>query len=343
MILYFGNDFNQTQGKSSTMFELSSRLIVEGEVIKCYSGKVNRLTRMIHMILGLVFNFKSCELVLIDTFSTWNFYYAILISQLCRLLNIPYIPILHGGNLESRLDKSPHLSRLLFLNSVCLVSPSDFLKNLFAKYNYEVEVIHNIIPIDNYKFIKRSKVANNTILFVRSLKSFYNPKMGINVIKRLKSIQHDFDLFIVGSGSEKEFNDLKEYSKEMGVESQVFLTGFLSKPEWHNLSKKADIFINTSDVDNMPISVIEAMALGIPIISTDVGGMPYLIENNNDGILVPANDDKKMTEEVLRMYDSPELTQRLSLNARRKAEKFSWKVVGPQWIKLINENKRNLS
>ena len=103
-------------------------------------------------------------------------------------------------------------------------------------------------------------------------------------------------------------------------------------PEWLN---KGDILLNTTNYDNTPVSVIEAMACGLCIVSTDVGGIPYLLDHEVDALLVPPDDAPVMAAAVRRLLREPGLAQTLSHNARRKAEGFDWSFVLPQWEELF--------
>ena len=98
-----------------------------------------------------------------------------------------------------------------------------------------------------------------------------------------------------------------------------------------------DIFLNTTNFDNMPVSVIEAMALGLPLVSTNVGGMPFLIEDGVDGILVPPGDTKAMAGAIKDLLADPEKARKMAARARKKAEGFDWKVVAGQWKELLGE------
>jgi glycosyltransferase involved in cell wall biosynthesis len=109
----------------------------------------------------------------------------------------------------------------------------------------------------------------------------------------------------------------------------------MSQAEWMNEAQHYDLFLNTSNVDNTPLSVIEAMALGLAVVSTNVGGMSYLIEDGVDGILVPPNEPQAMAEAIVRLVKEPELFQVITLAARSKVDSFSWKVVKQQWEALI--------
>jgi glycosyltransferase involved in cell wall biosynthesis len=111
----------------------------------------------------------------------------------------------------------------------------------------------------------------------------------------------------------------------------------LNKKEWIALAKDFDIFINTTNFDNMPVSVMEAMALGLPVISTNVGGMPFLIENSIDGILVSPNSPESFVQAIEELCTVPLKVQNITKNARAKMENLDWEMVKHKWIKLIDD------
>src|SRR5690606_34479389 len=120
------------------------------------------------------------------------------------------------------------------------------------------------------------------------------------------------------------------------LENRVSFTGLLSKEKWRLLSTKYDIFINTTTVDNTPVSVIEAMALGLPVVSTNVGGVPFLIEDHERGLLVSSANVDQMVDRIRWLVENPEKSYQIALAARRYAEKFDWERVKQAWFNLLD-------
>ncbi|MEH1008518.1 glycosyltransferase family 4 protein [Winogradskyella sp. ECml5-4] len=330
-LLYIGNALSNNSSTATTIDTLSEHL-KDTFSIKVASNKSNKILRLLDMIRLVISNRRTTDFVLIDTYSTVNFYYALVISQLCRFYKIKYVTILHGGNLENRLKHSSKLSHLIFDNAYKLVAPSHFLKSVFESYNYkDVLYIPNNIEIDNYDFYSRS-IDCIKLLWVRSFSSIYNPELAILVLEKLLEKNYNAQLTMVGpevDGSLKKVKDLAE-SKQL----QVNFTGKLSKVEWLALSKDSNIFINTTNFDNTPVSVIEAMALGLPIVSTNVGGLPFLITNNVDGLLVEPNNVDAMVDAIIKLDEKNR--SELVNNARLKVENFDWSVIKPKWEALLS-------
>lgn len=331
-ILYIGNDLAKKSKYNSTMETLSTLFVKEGFVMYRTSDKLNKVLRLFEMCFSIVKYRNKVNFILIDTFSTSNFYYAFFTSQIARLLRIRYVPILHGGNLPKRLQKSPFMSKLIFKNSHKNIAPSNYLKTEFENKGFWVELIPNVLEIENYKF-KERPLLNPTILWVRAFKEMYNPKMAIHVLSKVKKEFKEAKLCMIGpiiDDSYKETIELIDYYK---LNDEVEITGVLPKELWHKKSINFDVFINTTNFDNTPVSVMEAMALGIPIISTNAGGIPDLINNRVDGIVVRKDDVDNMAKEIIQLLKVNDIS--LSINARQKVEKFSWDYVKDQWKEVL--------
>ena len=315
---------------------LSELLRNEGYWVIVTSDIQNKTIRLLDMLWSTYKNHKSVDFVLIDTYSTQNFFYAYFVSQLCRLLNLKYIPILHGSNLPMRLEQNQKLCKMIFKNAYINVSPSHYLKEVFEGFGYNnITYIPNTIEIDNYEF-KARDFNSIRLLWVRSFSEIYNPKLAINVLKELINSGINVSLCMVGPDSDGSLSEVKNYAKELNVE--VKFTGKLSKKEWINLSKDYTVFLNTTNFDNTPVSVIEAMALGLPVVSTNVGGMPYLISDKKDGLLVNKNDANEMANAINYLIDNQDFAKQIGVNARNTIEQFDWEQVKKLWFNVLLEN-----
>ncbi|MFT4856308.1 MAG: glycosyltransferase involved in cell wall biosynthesis [Algoriphagus sp.] len=330
-IVYVGN--NLPAKNPTTLVQLSALLGESGFNVTIYSTKKNKLLRLFAMCNG-VLKHRNADYLLIDTYSTTNFLYALIVSQLARLLSIKYIPILHGGNLPIRLQQNPWLSRLIFVNSYVNVAPSKYLLNKFKKRNFNTVFIPNVIAIEKYAFEERVKLQPK-VLWVRAFDKIYNPLMAIKVLILLKLKYPKAKLCMVGPDKDGSMEQAKELAEQKGVLNSVEFTGILTKKAWITKAEEFDIFINTTTVDNIPVSVIEAMALGLPVVSTNVGGMPYLITDSVDGILVESNNAVMMKGEIIELLNNVDKVKKITKNARKKAEKFDAVFVKQQWINLL--------
>ena len=334
MILYIGNNLKSKSTNQTTLTLLSNLLKTEGYSVKISSSLNNQLLRLLSMLLAIVKYRNKIDYVLIDTYSTRSFYYALITCQLCSFLKLKYIPILHGGSLPSRLDKSPKLSKRIFNNSHTNIAVSNYLKHEFNKRGFESVFIPNVLEIEKYNFLERG-FSTPKLLYVRAFANIYNPEMAIKVLCEVKKKYPKAILCMVGPEKDSSFESCKALVGKLGMESSVEFTGMLQKKEWHKKSEAYNIFINTTNIDNAPVSVMEAMALGLPIVSTNVGGMPFLIENNKTGMLVDKNDVRAMAKAIDVICKNKKTANSLATNARKQVEKFNWSNVKQLWHNIL--------
>lgn len=332
-LLYVGNHLQNSQTNASYSAVLGPLLEQSGYGVRYTSKKSNKALRLLEMQWATFANRKKTDVVLIDTYSTQNFYYAVLVSQLCRLLKLPYVPILHGGNLLHRLQTSPKLSGMVFHNAYANVSPSLYLKKGFAELGYAAVIyIPNTISLQDYPFLLRTYDVPK-LLWVRSFSEIYNPTLAVAVLHELQRRGIKSELCMVGPDTDGSLAKVKALAQRLNV--AVRFTGKLTKAAWTDLSKDYNVFINTTNFDNMPVSVIEAMALGLPVVSTNVGGLPYLIDDNVDGVLVPPNDKEAMADAIVSFFGEVSRTEAMVRKAREKVEGFDWEKVRGLWDEVL--------
>lgn len=331
-ILYIGNNLVKTTGYYTSMETFSCNIMKDDYNVIKYSHKSNQILRILHMCYGVIRHLKSYNYILIDTFSTKSFYYAFATSQVAKLLGKKYIPILRGGNLPYRIKKSPWMSKMIFNHSYKNIAPSNYLKDAFEEKGYKVDYVPNILEIDKYTFKVREKLKPK-LLWVRAFKHLYNPMLAIEVLLKIKVEYPEATLCMIGPAKDDSFELVKDKVAFYGLENYVEFTGVLSKEDWHKKSEDFDIFINTTNFDNTPVSVMESMALGLPVVSTNVGGMPFLIENGVDGILVDKENTKAMSQEILKLLKNNDVS--ISKKARKKAESFAWENVKKKWFQIL--------
>ena len=333
-LLYIGNKLAKKGGTATVIDTLSEQLRAEGYNVITASDRKNKAHRLLDMVTTFARVRKGIDAVLIDTYSTKNFYYATIIGKLCRQYNIPYFPILHGGNLPQRLERSPLKCAKYFGGARLNISPSYFLMETFKNKGFNnITYIPNSIEITEYPFKPRSKVKPN-LLWVRSFSEIYNPLMALEVLEQLILKGLDATLCMVGPEKDGSLITCKEVANSKSL--PVTFTGLLSKKEWIKRSSGFDIFINTTNFDNLPVSVIEAMALGFPIVSTDAGGLPFLITDGVDGLLVPLGDSDAMVNAIERLCNDQNISETMSRAARLKGESYDWAKIKESWLQVLD-------
>lgn len=332
-ILYIGNQLSQHGLNKTTIETLGPNLENEGFNVVYASNKKQFFIRLFAMIKACLFG-QSVDYILIDTYSTNAFWYAFACSQIARFRRIKYIPVLHGGNLPNRLQKNPKIARAIFKHAYQNVAPSNYLKSEFEKHGYaNITYIPNSIPMHEYTFKDRNVIHPN-LLWVRAFASIYNPKMAVSVLASLQKKYPSATLTMVGPDKDGSLEITKELANDLDV--KVNFTGQLSKEAWRDLAAEHDIFINTTHFDNTPVSLIEAMTLGLPIVSTNVGGIPYLVEDKKQALLVQDNDTQEMVQSIENLLDDQDFAIKMINNAKALALSFDWNAVKAKWKILLN-------
>jgi len=206
-----------------------------------------------------------------------------------------------------------------------------------AEYVDKLLIIPNAIDLQRYSCRTRPPIAPRFV-WLRAFNAIYNPTLSI---KSILSLTEDFpDLLLYMLGPDRQDGSLQEVKAllaESGARDHVQLIGAVPREEVPVWLDRADILLNTPNIDNTPVSVIEAMAAGLCIVSTNVGGIPYLLPDEQTALLVPPDDPQAMTDAITRLLTDPDLALRLSQNARRKAEELDWSVVMPEWERVLEQ------
>ena len=339
-VLYFGNILSKHGYTPTTIENLSRLLRTEDMEFYTSSDKCNKLFRFLDMILFFFKHRKKADVVLIDTYSTLNFWYAVVIGMLSRCFHIKYIPILHGGKLPQRIERNKNISARLFNRSAVNVAPSSYLYTEFVKRGFHnTTIIPNFINEDDY-LIRERKTANPMrLLWVRSFSDGYNPQMAVRCLSLLRQDFSDTTMLMIGgtNGGEECLKATKRLAEELGVSDAIEFTGKLSKRELIERSQECNVFINTTNADNTPVSMIEAMATGIPVVSTNVGGIPYIIDDGKNGLLVEAGDVDAMADKLKLLMVDEAMAVRLSRASIETGTKYYSSSVRNAWHKLLKE------
>jgi len=280
---------------------------------------------------------KGANLVHVFANSGWSWHLfaapAIWIAVLRRL---PILVHYHGGAAESFLEKSWFWIAPTLKRADELIVPSEFLEKIFDAHGIDTKVIPNFVDLScfsprNSALREGEKKSEWPHLVVtRNLEYVYGIDTAIRAFARLRKEFPHARLTIAGSGSEKE--KLEKLARELNVSSFVSFTGTLERKEIAALYKTAQIAINPSRTDNMPISILEAMATGIPVVSTRVGGIPCLIKEEVNGLLVPVDDDVSLAQAVSRLLTDNTLYRNVIENGLQGIKEYSWCSVREKWL-----------
>ncbi len=314
---------------------LADHFAAEGYEVISTSTVPNRFLRLADIAWTLLRSRHRIDIVMVQTFSGRSFVVADVASWLGRRLGFKVLFHLHGGALPEFMKRFPHWCRRVFNRADAMVAPSGFLAREVGNRGYRARIIPNSLNLADYEYRPRSSLRPN-LFWMRSFHPIYNPALAVRVLSRLRSDGLDATLVMAG-GDKGIRGETEELAQSLGVSGAVRFVGFLDMKDKAREGNAADIFINTNNVDNMPVAVVEACAMGLPVVSTAVGGIPDLLVDGETGLLVPVNDEARMAEAVERLMREPALAARLSANGRRLAGQSSWVEVKKQWENTMAE------
>lgn len=233
----------------------------------------------------------------------------------------------HSGEAQDHLRRS-WLARYLLRRAESIVVPSGYLVDVFGQFGIEAKAVPNIVQFDEFTYRSRTTFSP-AFVCTRGFHPYYRID---DVLRAFGEIQGKFpraQLSLVGSGpTEAEMRSLAE---ELSL-SNVQFRGIVPRRQIAECYDRADIFINASILDNMPVSILEAFASGTPVVTTAAYGIPYMVEHERTGLLSAPGDWRALAHNALRLLNDPELAQRVAANAHEELQRYCWESVRPQWL-----------
>ncbi len=265
---------------------------------------------------------------------SWHLFAAPAI-MIGALRGIPVIVNYRGGEADNFLQKSINRIRPNLERASVLVVPSGFLKAVFEKYGLSSVTVPNIIDLEKFSArpadTEKEKSAPH-ILVSRNLEPIYDIGTVIRAFAQVRSQIDDARLTITGSGPE--LHALQRLANELGVNEAVTFTGRVDNENMAALYHSAHVMVNPSLVDNMPISVLEALASSVPVVSTNVGGVPYLVEDGKTALLVDARNHQAMAQCILVILQDETLAAKLKTAGLESVKQYSWPEVRERWFNV---------
>jgi len=336
-LLLIGNHLYSPNLNKNVWHYMAERLSARGWKLTTTSNQLFPPFRLLDMVWTILTKHKQYNLAQIDVFSEKAFIWSEVCTCFLRILHKPIILTLHGGKLPEFAAKHPKRVTRVLESADRVISPSPYHQKELAKYHPDIRLIPNPIDLQESIYLHRGQVRPK-LIWVRAFHKVYNPSMVPKVLKRLLPDFPNIHIIMIGPDKgDGSLPTMLSLANQIGVRDHIEITGKISHPEIPRYLSKGDIYINTTNYDTAPRSLLEAMANGLCVVSTDVGGIPWLVNHDVDGLLVPARDPQAMADAVKRILTEPGLSSKLSANARKKAENHDWSIILPQWEKVFTE------
>jgi len=218
-----------------------------------------------------------------------------------------------------------------------IVVPSGYLVDVFAKFGLKARAINNVVELDRFSFRER-RPLRPVFLVSRLLEPLYNVAC---VLRAFAIIQRQYPaacLTVAADGWLRP--QLETLAQELDLNHTNFI-GFVTFEEMPALYDATDIYLTATDIDNMPSSITECMASGVPVVTTDAGGIPYIVTHEQTCLMVPRNDHESMAAAAIRLLNDNDFASLIARNAREASRTFTWPVVRDKWINLYRELSEN--
>ncbi len=215
-----------------------------------------------------------------------------------------------------------------------IVVPSGYLVDVLREFDLPAVSIFNSVDLSDYRFRQRGP-CRPVFLANRNFAPLYNVACVLRAFRRVQDRFPEARLIVAGDGEQREM--LHELAGDLALK-QVEWVGQVQPHRMVELYDEVDVYLNSSSIDNMPNSIVEAYASGLPVVTTDAGGIPYIVDHERTGLLVPVDDHKALGQAAIRVIENESLARALSSQGRARCEEqFTWDTVTEQWVSLYRE------
>lgn len=297
---------------------------------------IRALFRLLPYLFGLWRLCSRVELIHLMANSGWSW---VLFSAPCLLIaklrGTPVVVNYRGGEADTYFAKNAWHVRPVMRLATKVIVPSRFLEHVFARYDLQTVVIPNIVRLERFTGERLSTHDGAHLVITRNLEPIYGIPTAIKALAIVSEKYPQAHLSIAGSGPQLE--ELTALVCALNVSDNVSFLGRLDRDGIDLLYRSADILLNPTTVDNMPNSLLEAMAAKVCIVSSDVGGVPFMVEQGETALLTPVGDEHAMAKAIGRLLDDKLLQKRLVTAAYDSVQSCAWPVVKSQWLSTYQE------
>lgn len=292
---------------------------------------VRAVFRLLPYVLALWRAAGRADLVHVLANSGWAWHLlAAPAVWMARLRHKPVVVNYRGGQAQEFLSAAPRIVHRTLRTAGFIVTPSTFLQRVFAGFGLSTLIVPNIVDLSRFqRRALRPGAADPHLIVTRNLEAIYDVPTALQAFAIVKERFPRARLTVAGSGPE--LARLQERVRQLQLHDSVAFSGRIDNERIGALYASADLMLNPSTADNMPISILEALASGVPVVSTDAGGIPDLVTDGRTALLVPVGDAAAMARAAIRVLEQPELAQGLADEGAELAASFSWARVAPRW------------
>jgi glycosyltransferase involved in cell wall biosynthesis len=261
---------------------------------------------------------------------SWHLFAAPAI-WIARFRGKPVVLNYRGGEADSFFNEAFFWVKPSLRRTSAIIVPSGFLEAVFEKHGFPTRIVPNIIDLSRFKATNRvidsdsRKTGWPHVIVTRNLEPIYDNTTALRAFSIIRHAFPSAKLTLMGSGPDRAA--LEQLAAELGMADAVTFTGRLDNEGMAEIYHSADLMINPSLADNMPISILEALASGVPVVSTNIGGIPYLVEHEKTAMLVPARNPESMADAILSLLNDASKAKAISKAGVESVQRYTWPSV----------------
>lgn len=327
-------DKNNSGGEGEKLYQ---QLLAEGYEVHKRSIHRNKFLRLFNTLWFILVQHKKYDIAILMLFSGKAFVLEFLSTVMLNMLKKPIVGVIHGGAFHHFYSQFPETTDYVFNRINQLYSPSHFLINYFSARGHHVAYLPNFINLEAFDF-KPKPNFELKFVWVRGLHNIYNPQTAIRAIAELSVNHPNIHLTMIGA-DKGELHNCQQLVKQLSLDKHVTFAGYIQNHELPNKLHQFDAFLNTTSYESFGVSLIEAAACGLPIISSAVGEIPMIWKHEENILLYKEESLNDLINQMEKLITSSKIREKLINNGNLIARQYQWSDIAPKWFKILSNTK----
>lgn len=284
--------------------------------------------------LILLFRLHRYDIVHVFSASYWSYTLCVMPAILIgKAYGKKVLVNYRSGEADDHLRNWKRTAVPMLRRADMIVVPSGYLVDVFAQFGLTARPIFNVVELETFRYRERRPIRP-VFLTSRLHEPLYNVPCVLRAFARIQRQIPNASLTVAGDGWMRPA--LEALARELGLRQTTFV-GRVPFDRMPALYDAADIYLTATDLDNMPGSVIECLSCGLPVVTTDAGGVPYIVTHEATALIVPRGDDEAMASAALRLLADNDLAVRIAEAGRESCRRFTWPAVRDEWMRAYRE------